>query len=696
MRIAFLLIALLVSIPRLCSQGVSTYAEANSAEATIVIDVSQPATWRIPRTVYGTFLEDIGDSIQGGVSAELLNNPSLETYEASLDTMEQRFSNHEFRYSSQIGLPLPWLPVWPKQGRRYEPRWGDAANSSRYLHLMGLPGKEVGIRQEVYLPIERELDYRGSLFARSSAGIQPLTVSFRRHGEPNTVLASTSVQVPAGPSWHRLDFRLHLPKGAVASLEPCDFVITIQDDYRVSIDEILLYPDDAVDGFNPEVVRAAKALHTPLLRFGGNFTSGYHWEDGIGSIEKRRSMLNPAWGIPEPNLFGTDEFFTFCKLIDARPQICLNLGSGSVEEARRWVEYCTAGADSAQGRVRALNGHPAPYEVAVWELGNELDNTDDYGWQTPDGYARRYAEYYDAIHGRVQPQSMIFATGADIDVFHDWNAALINQAGAKLSYLTTHFVVGMEEVINKKLGREAIWAADLAVPVGFGRALRPVKQQIDSNAVTRGRLKLALTEWLFAAPEGSAFPRWTNLGGALVAAGWMNMLLQNANFVPVSNMTGLLDFAGIHVHRGRVYVTPQYWTLWLYSNFAGDTPVATHTTVRAYDVRDGVDRVPQIPNVPWLDVVATLDSHRGDLTLFVVNRDWKNNVQASIHFQNFNPSSTAVLRTLDAESMLAENDEVHPDLVHPVENSVDVIGQTLRHTYPKHSLTVMTFSPRQR
>jgi len=209
-------------------------------------------------------------------------------------------------------------------------------------------------------------------------------------------------------------------------------------------------------------------------------------------------------------------------------------------------------------------------------------------------------------------------------------------------------------------------------------------------------VKLAYTEWLFAAPEHSPFPRWTNLGGALVAAGWMNMLLQNANFVPVSDMTGLLDFAGIHARRGRVYVTPQYWTLWLYSNFAGDTLVPVDTTVRKYDVRGGVSRVPEIANVPWLDVAATLDSQRGDLALFVLNRDWKNDLQTSISIRNFHPGPKAAVRTLNADSMLSENDEVHPDAVRPRDCSVEVTGEMLKYTYPKHSLTVITLHPGKR
>ncbi|MGH9397736.1 MAG: alpha-L-arabinofuranosidase C-terminal domain-containing protein, partial [Terriglobia bacterium] len=321
----------------LSGQPISTYVRTNSPEAAIEVDASQPASYRVPRTVYGTFLEDIGRSIFGGVSAELLDNPSLENYDASLATLARRFSSPEFQYSSKIGLPLPWLPLWEKEDRRYEPRWGGAANSSRYLYLMGLAGREVGIRQSVYLPIERERNYQGVLFAQPTEGSQALMVSFRRHNEPGSILAYTNLQVPEIPGWHKLAFRLSLPAGAVAPLEPVDFAVSIRGDHRLSIDEIRLYPADALEGFNPDVVRLAQALHSSLLRYGGNFTSAYHWQEGIGPMDTRLTMLNPAWGIPEYNLFGTDELMKFAQLIGAQPQIDLNLGSGSVREARKWV-----------------------------------------------------------------------------------------------------------------------------------------------------------------------------------------------------------------------------------------------------------------------------------------------------------------------------------------------------------------------
>jgi alpha-N-arabinofuranosidase len=688
-----LLLLLILAPAALLAQSLSRYTRSQASEARIEVRARETAPFPIPRTVYGSFLEDIGYSIFGGVSAELLDNPSLEDYGASLETLEERFTADAFLRSTGMGLPLPWLPL-RNSGMRYEPRWGHAPNSHRYLYLMGLPGREVGIRQSVYLPIERELDYQGVLFASSLEGSAELIVSFRRHDAPDTVLAAAQVQAPGGGHWARVPFHLTLSSGAVKPLEPVDFAVSLKDGQRISLDEIRLYPADAVDGLDPEIIKAAKALNSPLLRFGGNFTSGYHWRDGIGPLDLRPTQLNQSWGFPEYNEFGTDELMNFCRLIGARPQICLNLGSGTVEEARAWVEYCQGGSHTPEGARRASNGHPEPYPVAAWEMGNELWGDFQIGWQTPAGYAERYRTFYRAIRSLVPTDTMIFANGADIDFFKDWNDALIREDAAELSYLTTHFVVGMEDMVNKSADRDSVWAADFAVPVGVGRALEPLRAQIDSNPATRERVKLAFTEWLFAAPDASAFPRWDNLGGALIAAGWMNMLLSHADFVPVSNMTGLMEFGGIYKRRGRVYVTPQYWAFSLYSNHAGDTVLATQTEVREYDVHNGLRRVPEIPDVPYLDALATRNSNSGALVLFVVNRDWKNAIPTTIRLKDFSPAGEARVETLTADSILVQNNEEHPDAVHPVSATVSVPPGDLRYVFPARSLTVFTFKPK--
>jgi len=679
------------------AQPITTYVRSASSEAQIEVDASKRSNPPIPRTIFGTFLEDIGRSVFGGVSAELLDNPSLEDYHASLTTLRERFSAPDFARSTERGLPLPWLPLHWDDGWRYEPRWGQAANSECYLYLMGLKDREVGIRQSVYLPIEREREYQGVLFALSNEGALDLQVSFRKHDMPDKVLVQSRVSVPGTGHWTKLPFRLTLPKGAVAALEAVDFAVSIPDDHRLAVDEIRLYPSDAVEGLlDPDMIKAAKALHTPLLRYGGNFTSGYHWEDGIGPIDERRTMLNQSWAYPEYNEFGTDELMTFCRLIGARPQICLNLGGGTPAEGRAWVEYCQGGPETVQGKRRAANGHPEPYPVAAWELGNELWGKFQIGWQTPEGYAERYQTFYQAIRDIVPTDTMIFANGADLDAFKQWNGALIARDGADLSYLTTHFVVGMEDLKdkNQKPDRDTLWAADFAIPVGVGRALEPMRDQINANPATRDRTKLAFTEWLFWAPEHRELPRWDNLGGAINAAGWLNMLLQHADFVPVSDMTGLIEFGGIYKKRGRVYLTPQCWAFSLYSNYTGDVLLSTRVTVDEYDVGPVLSRLPAIPNVPNLDVVATMDSAHGDVTLFVVNRNWKTAKNAAIRISGFQPATRATVRTLNAKSILDENNEERPEAVQPVTSTVAISGDTIHYKFPEHSLTVITLSSR--
>jgi alpha-N-arabinofuranosidase len=689
-RVSQCVLVLSLLAANLYSKSISHYIRTNGNQATIEIHAADRAPFRIPRTVYGTFLEDIGHSIFGGVSAQLLENPSLEDYSASLTTLEQRFSSPEFQHASQMGLPMPWLPL-RDTGWRFEPRWGNAANSERYLFVLGLPGREVGIRQTIYLPIERELDYSGALFAICEEGSTELTVSFRVHDKPDATLASVKVQIPAGRSWTKLPFHLSLPAGVVKPLEPLDFVLALNDGHRVSIDGIRLYPDDAIEGLDAEIVKVAKALNSPLLRFGGNFTSGYHWRDGIGPVDSRPTKLNQAWGFPEYNEFGTDEFMHFCRLIGAKPQMCLNLGSGTPEEARGWVEYCQGGPETAGGSLRAKNGHADPYPVAAWELGNELWGDFQIGWQTAEGNAERYRTFLGAIRNRVPKETMLFANGADVDFYKDWNAALINKAGPDLSYLTTHFVVGMDDMVDKSADRDTTLAADFAIPTGVANGLEHLRAQIESNEATRDRVKAAFTEWLFASPEGSNLPRWDNLGGAIITGAWMNMILTRADFVPVSDMTGLMEFGGIYKRRGRVYVTPQYWAFSLYTHHAGDSLLATETRVRHYDVHKGNRRVPEIPDVPYLDVLATQDSRTGDLVLFVVNRDWKNSIPATLQLMDFTPERDVLVETLTADSILAKNDEEHPDAVKPVSSKIEASGPELLYTFPEHSLTVLTF-----
>jgi alpha-N-arabinofuranosidase len=131
-------------------------------------------------------------------------------------------------------------------------------------------------------------------------------------------------------------------------------------------------------GYRKDVLAAAKDLNVTQLRWpGGNFSSNYHWRDGIGPREQRPPRLDMAWGAVESNRFGTHDFLDYSQTLGAEPYICANLGTGTWTEAQEWVEYCNGSADTAVTRERKRNGRAEPWKVTYWGLGNEMDG----GWQ---------------------------------------------------------------------------------------------------------------------------------------------------------------------------------------------------------------------------------------------------------------------------------------------------------------------------
>ena len=643
----------------------------------IDIDATRPAAYKIPRTIYGTFLEPIGNSIYGGLWAQVLENPSFEENLWNAQAIRQRVQREpSLLRASELALPLPWEPLDGAQGARYEPRWGDAANSSRSLFVMALPNRETGVRQQVYLPARRTLRYVGSLYAKHFSGAGALEVSLRARNHPERVFARQQIKL-GGDAWRRYEFALELTPGQIAPLEPCDFVIALANEERDLIDQALLFPADNLEGMDPEMIALARDLRTPILRYGGNFTSAYHWRDGTGALDQRVSMLNVAWGIPEYNHFGTDELLRFCKLIDTQPQVALNLGSGTPAEAAAWVSYINDKWGANQPGL-------------TWELGNELWGDFQTGYPTLSRIAARTQAFSEAVR-RVDPTATLIGTGADPDHFREWNAAQLTNAPDAFQYLSTHFVVVPDEVERRAATPDFIAQAAFALPVELERRLREMRAQIQADPRARDRVKIAFTEWLFYSNREST-PSFNNLGGALCTAGFLNMLLRTADFVPISNMTGLIEFGGIWKKRGGVYAVPAYWAFRMYSNADARVPVETRTEVETYDVTEGVRRLPDIKNVPYLDVVAALNEAGDKLTLFCVNRHLTRDLTARISLTGFAPAPNARVQQLRADSISATNDEARPDAVKPSVSTLRVNAPQLAYSLAHSSVTVIEFT----
>jgi alpha-N-arabinofuranosidase len=642
-------------------------------EAKIEIDTSKKANYKIPRTIFGSFLEPIGNSIYGGLWADVLQNSSFEEGLWNAENLKKILAQEPMlARSSELGLPLPWEPLDYEQQNRYAPRWNDAANSYRSLLVMGLPDKEVGVRQKVYLPVHRTLCYTGHLYAKLLSGSGKFLVSIRQRNRANVIFTESSITLH-GKDWAPYQFHLELPAAKLAPLEASDFVVSVEGETRVLLDQASLFPDDSVDGMDTDVVSMAKAMKSPIVRFGGNFTSAYHWRDGVGPQEKRVSMMNVAWGIPEYNTFGTDEFLHFCELIGARPQIALNLGTGTPDEAAAWVSY--------------VNGHWGDKSHSLsWELGNELWAKFQVGYPTVQRVAGLTKAFGEAVRS-VDPNAVLIGTGGDEDFYRDWNAAQLKNPSA-LNYLSTHFVVTTTEVQKKTPSLDFLALASFALPVGLETKLHEMYEQIQSSREARNNVKIAFTEWLFWA-QGDNAVRYDNMGGAVDAAGFLNMLMRTADIVPLADMTGIISFGGIQKERSKVFGAPAYWAFRMYSNADATTPVETHVHVEKYNLEGGSARLPNIPEVPYLDVVAALNDSGDTLTLFCVNRHLSRDISTAISISGFSASFDTSAQTLYAPSLYMKNDETNPEAIRPVETSVNVEAGKIEVTFRPASVTVI-------
>ena len=208
-------------------------------------------------------------------------------------------------------------------------------------------------------------------------------------------------------------------------------------------------PIPNTNGYRNDVVAALKQIKIPNLRWpGGCFADEYHWMDGIGPREKRAKMINTHWGgVVEDNSFGTHEFLNFCELLGTEPYICGNLGSGSVEEMSKWVEYMTFDGESPMANLRKQNGREKPWKVKFFGVGNE--NWGCGGNMTPEGYAENYRRY--ATYTRDYGDNKLYkiAGGANVDDYRWTDVLMKNIPRHMMNGISLHNYTFTEGWTNK-------------------------------------------------------------------------------------------------------------------------------------------------------------------------------------------------------------------------------------------------------
>lgn len=293
-------------------------------------------------------------------------------------------------------------------------------------------------------------------------------------------------------------------------------------------------------GLRVDVIEAARRLGVPVVRWpGGCFADVYHWENGIGPRARRPVLPNRHWGGTESHQFGTDEFLRWCGKVGADPYINLNLGSGSLAEALRWLEYCNGGPETPQGGRRAANGHPRPYQVRFWGIGNETWGPWETGHTNAAAYAETLAEWAAAMRAQ-DPKIKILGVGSNEGADPAWDRAVLERAGPLIDYLTIHLYGSSTNTSGEQ------YEAVVFTPDYFDFRIRQLLRTMDGLRERSGSkrpLQLALDEWNLRHYRGRQLARRDprTMQDAVFTAGVLNVLLRHSPRVGMANHVFLVN-----------------------------------------------------------------------------------------------------------------------------------------------------------
>ncbi|NOZ24402.1 MAG: alpha-N-arabinofuranosidase [Planctomycetes bacterium] len=440
------------------------------------------------------------------------------------------------------------------------------------------------------------------------------------------------------------------------------------------------------NGFRVDVLEALKALRMPALRWpGGNFVSGYHWMDGIGPAETRPVRMDLAWHMEEPNLFGTDEFIRFCRLLDTEPYICVNMGSGTMDEAQAWVEYCNGDGGTQYAELRRRNGNDDPFNVRFWGLGNEMYGAWQIGaYSDPAEYARDAVEFAKVMKW-TDPEIKLIGCGRTGGA--GWDSTIIGPLVQHIDYLSLHTYTGNADPL-----------ANTVQPLRAEWAIRNTASLIEMALQERNLSKsipIAFDEWnvWYKVRDGrergkiNKLEEAYDLSDALAVAVYLNVFQRTCNVVGMANLAQMVNvIAPIMTRSDGLVLQTIYYPLQMYRNLSLNIALDAWWECDMAHLEG--DR--RFAGVPYLDVSVTRDEAGENLTVAIVNRSSDDSPSVTIEITGSDvPKQSAQAQVLNGPFPHAANTFDEPGMVKPRKKRVNVSGPRFRVKMPKFSLMVL-------
>jgi alpha-N-arabinofuranosidase len=439
-------------------------------------------------------------------------------------------------------------------------------------------------------------------------------------------------------------------------------------------------------GFRADVLDLLRELRMGVLRWpGGNFVSNYHWTDGIGPQDARPRRPELAWGGEESNRFGTDEFMAYCAELGTEPYVCLNMGTGSLEEALAWVEYCNSARDTAWATRRRDNGRYDPYRVRYWGLGNEMYGDWQVGALSAEEYVRTATRWARAIR-MIDPDAILVSCG--MNGWNDWDRTVIDGLAPHVDLHSLHIYTGSADY----------WTNVLA-PHQAERAIRYASTLIDRVAYVKKIARpprIAYDEWnvWYRTDDGTLEERY-DFSDALAVGTYLNIFVRNCARVRMANLAQMVNaIAPIVTSPGVAATQPIYYPVLLHARAALDVAVDCHVSGATVDGPADEPRgrwphrVADLGPFTLVDAAATASTDRDRIALTLVNRSLEpESVQIVLRDLAFD--GAAEITVVTAERGPAAR--VLPDVegASVAEESVKPTGSLLSLTLPPQSFAVI-------
>jgi len=368
-------------------------------------------------------------------------------------------------------------------------------------------------------------------------------------------------------------------------------------------------PLSDANGFRTDVLEAARGLQPPILRWpGGNFVSGYHWLDGVGPKDKRPARRELAWNAIETNQFGTNEFMEYCRALQTEPYICANLGSGTMDEAAAWVEYCNGDAGTSYAALRAEHGFTQPHHVTYWGLGNEIYGDWQIGHKDAHDYAKLARQCAKLMKATDPSIKLVLCGGQELD----WDRGVLEKCADVVDYISYHFYWGPTP------GQDAHYST-VAQPYRSEQYLRFLWQlieQIRRDRRVKHPVRIALDEWnVWYRLHDNRLEERYDLTDALSVAIYLNMMRRNCQAIEIGNLAQMVNvIAPIITSPEGMFLQTIYHPLRLAAERSGSIALDAYVGCDTYRADYA-----GVPEVPYLDALATFDEPSKKLFLSLVN-----------------------------------------------------------------------------